>query len=446
LPPRRIALVCVTPRPDADALVELQMPSYGIRRIQAAVIGDPNNPGHVVALIDFGRDDIAAYVERILDFEPDLIGFSIYVWSMSCLIAVAREIKRQRPGCAIVFGGPSARKALFELEPYQRPGEFLDAIVEGDGEFVFREIAALGDLSYESIRLVPGVTAPSNSGWLAAAARPAGFDLDLIPSPYHLGVMEPRQVAYLETYRGCPMSCRFCEWGASSKSRSMFSVQYIANEIGQFERHGSSAVFLLDAGLNLNLRAFHNLREANRRTGYLRKTLFWAEIYPSVIRDEHLRFLEEIGPAYLGVGMQSMDPMVLELQQRPSDSKRFEQAVRNLAQLTTIELQIIAGLPGDSPDGFRRTLDYALSLPASVRAYHCLVLPDALMTRGLPDWNMAFDPGDLSMISCMGWSLDALAAMRDELDQKARRLGGQKGRFWWSFPRQLPRAAAAPFH
>ena len=274
--PRRIALVCVTPRPDADELVSLQMPSYGIRRIQAAIVGDPTNPGHVVELIDFGRDDMAAYVERILDFEPDLIGVSIYVWSMSCLIAVAREIKRRRPGCAIVFGGPSARTALFDLEPYKRPGEFLDAIVEGDGEFVFREIAALGDLSYESIRLVPGVTAPSNSGWLAAAARPAGFDLDLLPSPYHLGMMEPRQVAYLETYRGCPMSCRFCEWGASSKSRSMFSAQYIANEIGQFERHASSAVFLLDAGLNLNLRAFHNLQEANRRTGYLRKTLFWA--------------------------------------------------------------------------------------------------------------------------------------------------------------------------
>ena len=84
--------------------------------------------------------------------------------------------------------------------------------------------------------------------------------------------------------------------------------------------------------------------------------------------------------------MQSMDQAVLKLHQRPSDSPRFEQAVRDLAAVTNIELQIIFGLPGDTPEGFRRTLDYALSLPASVRAYHCLVLPDALMTRGLPDW------------------------------------------------------------
>lgn len=111
--------------------------------------------------------------------------------------------------------------------------------------------------------------------------------------------------------------------------------------------------------------------------------------------------------------------------------------------VTTIELQIIVGLPGDTPAGFLRTLDYALSLPASVRVYHCLVLPDALMTRGLPEWNMRFSPYDLSMTSCLGWSAEALGAMRDELSRRARRLGGKVGRYWWSFPRQLRRQRAA---
>ena len=77
-------------------------------------------------------------------------------------------------------------------------------------------------------------------------------------------------------------------------------------------------------------------------------------------------------------------------------------------------------LPGDTPEGFRRTLDYALSLPASVRVYHCLVLPDALMTRGLPDWNIRFEPRNLAMTSCLGWSEDAIATMRGELDRRAR--------------------------
>jgi radical SAM superfamily enzyme YgiQ (UPF0313 family) len=432
---RRIALVCLTPRPDADELGPLVLPSYGIRRIQAAVVGDADNPGHRVTLIDLGRDDVAAYVRDILAFEPDLVGFSIYVWSTPCMIAVAREIKRRRPGCIIVFGGPSARSALFELELYRDAGSYLDAIVEGDGEDIFREIAALPDLTRAGLQSIAGVTLPAGTGWERTPRRAVTADLDRLQSPFQLDLMRSGDVAYLETYRGCPLSCRFCEWGSSDKAKATFSADYIARELGAFERLRAPAVFLLDAGLNLNIRAFRNLREANRRTGFLKRSLFWAEIYPSVIRDEHVEFLHEIGPTYLGVGMQSMDQAVLRLHQRPGDSPRFEHAVRQLAAVTTIELQIIFGLPGDTPEGFRRTLDYARSLPASVRAYHCLVLPDALMTRGLPDFDMRFNQRDLSMISCLGWSAEAVATMRAELDTRARIAGGKVGRFWWSFPR-----------
>jgi hypothetical protein len=57
------------------------------------------------------------------------------------------------------------------------------------------------------------------------------------------------------------------------------------------------------------------------------------------------------------------------------------------------------------------------------------------MTRGLPDFDLVFDPRDLSMISCLGWSAEALAAMRAELDGRASAANGKVGRFWWSFPR-----------
>jgi radical SAM superfamily enzyme YgiQ (UPF0313 family) len=432
---RRIALVCLTPRPDADELGRLVLPSYGIRRIQAAVVGDPENPGHRVRLVDLACDDVAGYVRDILAFEPDLVGFSIYVWSTLCLVQVAREIKRRRPGCIIVFGGPSARSALFDLALYREAGSYLDAIVEGDGEDIFREIAALPTLSRAGLQSVRGLTLPAGTGWERTESRAAATDLDRLMSPFQLDLMPRGAVAYLETYRGCPLSCRFCEWGSTDKLKAAFSADYIARELQAFDRLRAPAVFLLDAGLNLNIRAFRNLREANRQTGFLKRSLFWAEIYPSVVRDEHIDFLREIGPAYLGVGMQSMDQAVLKLHQRPSDSPRFEQAVRRLAAVTTIELQVIFGLPGDTPEGFRRTLDYALSLPASVRAYHCLVLPDALMTRGLPEFDMVFDQRDLSMISCLGWSAAALAAMRAELGARARAAGGKVGRFWWSFPK-----------
>jgi radical SAM superfamily enzyme YgiQ (UPF0313 family) len=444
LPVRRIALVCMTPRLDTDELGGLELPSFGIRRIQAAAVGDRENPRHEVSLIDLGRDDIAGYVREILAFGPDIVGFSIYVWSTATLVAVAREIKRRRPNCLIVFGGPSARSALFDLNYYRNPADYLDAVVEGDGEIVFRDIAALAELSRSSLETVPGVTVPANHGWRRTPKRKDAIDYDQLESPFQLDLMPKGAVAYLETYRGCPMSCRFCEWGTTEQVKAVFSVDYISREMDAFEKHQAPAVFLLDAGLNLNIRAFRNLREANRRTGFLSKAMLWAEIYPHVIRDEHFEFLSEIGPTYLGVGMQSMDQAVLKLHQRPSESHRFEEAVRALAAITNIELQVIFGLPGDTPDGFRRTLDYALSLPASVRAYHCLVLPDALMTRGLRSFDLRFDPRNLAVISCLGWSEEAIGGMRGELDRLSASRGGKRGRYWWSFPGTQPAHAMAP--
>jgi radical SAM superfamily enzyme YgiQ (UPF0313 family) len=428
----------MTPRPDADELSNLRLPSYGVRRVQAAIMGDRNNPGHKVALVDLGREDVDGYVREILAFDPDLVGFSIFVWSTPILVAVAREIKRRRPACLIVFGGPSARTALFDLNYYRCAADYLDVVVEGDGEIVFRDVAALPDLSRVSLERLPGLTLPANGGWLRKTKRTEQVDLNTIASPFELELMPAGAVAYLETYRGCPMSCRFCEWGTSEQVKAVFSTDYISGELRAFDRLGAPAVFLLDAGLNLNIRAFRNLREANRQTGFLKKAMLWAEIYPSVVRDEHLEFLTEIGPTYLGVGMQSMDQAVLKLHQRPSESARFEQAVRNLSAVTNIELQIIFGLPGDTPEGFRRTLDYALSLPASVRAYHCLVLPDALMTRGLRNFDLRFNPRNLAMISCLGWSEDDVKEMRGELDRRSRAKDGKRGEYWWSFPRPQP--------
>ena len=431
---RRIALVCMTPEIDTKEALQ-RLPSYGIRRILASVADDPELAGSEITLIDYGRSDVNAYVRALDTFKPDLVGMSIYVWSTPCLVEAARQLKARRPECTIVFGGPSARTALFNLPPYCQSHTYLDALVSTDGEFVFREIARLPELSRQGLKSVPGLDIPTPEGWIHTGPRPLLTELDTIASPFQLGLMPRNSVAYLETFRGCPLSCTFCEWGASEGSKAVFSHDYIVRELEAFAEDNVPAVFLLDAGLNLNTRGFRNLCTAEAQVGFLRTTNFWCEIYPTFVRDEHLEFLASIGPSYLGVGLQSLDPAVLKAHDRPFDRKRFEAAVPQLAKLTNVELQIILGLPGDSPEGFRRTLDFARSFDVGVRAYHCLVLPDALMTRGRAEWDMVYDPYNLNMISCLGWTQSNLHEMRAYLTAEALACGGTAGQFWWFFPR-----------
>jgi radical SAM superfamily enzyme YgiQ (UPF0313 family) len=433
--PHRIALVCMTPPTDASEMSDLSLPSFGVRRILAAVVADRERTGARVALFDGKRPDVEAFVESIEAFEPDLVGFSAYVWSTPCLVEVARRLKRRRPERAVVFGGPSARTAVFDLPPYGAPHAFLDALVESDGEEVFRDVVRLSELSRAALESVPGLVLPAPDGWRRTPPRPAIRALDGIPSPYQLGLMRDQEVAYLETYRGCPFSCAFCEWGASDPARSAFSADYLERELRAFEGLRAPAVCSIDAGLNLNARAFRNLCEAESRVGFLRTARFWSEVYPSHLREEHLAFLASVRATFIGVGLQSSDARVLAGLGRPFDVRRLETVVQQLSGLGETELQIIFGLPGDSPEGFRRTLDFARSMRVAVRAYHCLVLPDALLTRSRPEWQIRFDPTTHEMLSCSGWSAEDLLATRAWISEEALAARGAAGRYWWYFPR-----------
>lgn len=431
---RKLALVCSSP-PFDGAEMPLPMPSYGIHRVHAAAkSGDYPHPVDV-RFFDLGHMGAEAGVQAILDFAPDLVGFSVYVWSMATLLKAAADIRAKQPSALFLFGGPSARRDAFDHPHYQERGRVVDAICEGDGEAVIRDLMAMPRLDRETLAATPGLftRAEGSSDWRCSGMLP-GLPMDAIPSPYQMGLMPPEHVAYLETYRGCPLSCRFCAWGVTRPAREVFPTDYLKQELDTFRALKAPAVFLLDAGLNLNGKGFRNLAEAQKQSGFLAEALFWAEIYPTLAKPEHIEFLASVGTAYLGVGLQSIDERVLKAHDRPFDMRRFAPAVEELSKVAGLEIQIIMGLPEDTPEGFRKTLDYALTMPVtSVRVYHCLVLPDALLSRAKPEWKLDFDPVNMAMRSNHTWSAKELTAMRHELNERVAKRGGEGGEYWWSF-------------
>ena len=152
--------------------------------------------------IVFKREPIASYVQHMQ--EPTVCGFSCYIWNQQYCLAMARAIRAQWPNCVIVFGGPNANS---EHTKY----DFVDCIIMGEGESVFVDI----------LRTV------------AQGRRPELFypkqritELN-IPSPYLTGVFDtiiaqnPDVIwaMTLETNRGCPFACSFCDWGSVTYSK-----------------------------------------------------------------------------------------------------------------------------------------------------------------------------------------------------------------------------------
>ena len=395
--------------------------NYAIRKVQAAALADPALADWELHVLDLRTVDAEQFLARIEDLDPDFIGASTYVWSFPTFVELARLLKASRPDRTIVFGGPSARPEMFALAPFREGPTWVDALVVGEGEEAIREILGLAERGREELRQVKGLAVSTGTGWALTPDRPLP-PLDSLASPYVMGLVggdpsNPRATGHLETFRGCPLSCTFCQWGDLSGSSSrVFSQEYLAGELRAFQENYLRHVFIIDAALNLNQKAFRNLAAAEREVGFFRENHLITEVYPSHITDEHIEFIANSRDVTLGIGVQSLDKDVLKGVERPFDESRFRRIVEDLvavAPRTTIEL--IVGLPGDGPARFRETLDRALEIGCGVRVYRCLVLPNALMTRAPASFAMEFDPYTLKMHACLGWPRHELEAMLDEL-------------------------------
>jgi len=430
---RRIALLTL----DANMLRDEEWApfNYAVRRIHAAVLADPALRDAEVELFEgWSPDDLERLSAEVEAFDPDIVGASVYLWSFPTFVEIARRVKRARPERLVVFGGPSARPAMFELAPYRDAVRAVDVLVVRDGEECFREIVQLTDRSETALRGIRGLAIATGDGYVEMPPRTQDTPLDLLASPYQMDLVPDRITAHLETFRGCPLSCAFCEWGAGDRTSRVFSVDYLVRELEAFRRLQTRGAFLVDAALNLNARAFRNLSAAEAQVRFFRDTLFSCEIYPTLIKDEHLEFLSSVKIHHIGVGLQSYDKEVLARIERPFDPRKFEHGLAALAQVTEPTCEIIMGLPGDSPATFRNTLDRVMEQPCNFLVYHCLVLPDGLMTRAPKGSNMDFDPYSLKMRSCWGWSEKDFRDTIELLDDLVQRTGGSQGEYYWLLP------------
>src|SRR5690606_8729555 len=122
-------------------------------------------------------------------------------------------------------------------------------------------------------------------------------------------------------------------------------------------RHGVMGALEVDAGLNLNQHAFRNLRAAADLTGFFANRSLVCEVYPAAVKKEHLEFLGSVHQPLVGIGLQSFDNDVLKHVELSYDEARFENTLQQLREVAHVAVEIILGLPGDSPENFRKTFE-----------------------------------------------------------------------------------------
>lgn len=339
----------------------------------------------------FIDEDPAAVAARVAAGEPGLVGFSCYVWNVERSLATARALKALLPGCRVVLGGPEAGGLAADILGSQPA---VDFVATGEGEETFRRLLRALALGDGEPGCVPGL-ALRREGAVRKTPEAPLIELKGMPSPFLQGrVHEPRDAAFVivETSRGCPFTCKFCDWGPR-KMRYMDLDRVEADLAYALERWDyvatNDADILMEKGRALEvMRRFLRLSEGRDAVLGIETNPvhLWPEVVDLVARNPR-KF-------YFAFGLQSVSPEVNRLMDRPFDLSKIESRLDRFQAAcpeTDFHFSLIFGMHGDTLAGFRDSVEWALRRrPARLALNQCLALPGSRLHQQARDLGVSF--------------------------------------------------------
>ncbi|MCA8958672.1 MAG: radical SAM protein [Planctomycetes bacterium] len=325
--------------------------------------------------------------------EPQFVGLSLYLWNVERSLHLAREIKARSPATTILIGGPEVAPG----QSFVLGSDGFDIAVTGEAEDRFAELMTRL-LDRRDVTDIPGVAVRQPDGTLSrpsAEPRP-DFALATYPSPYLAGTLpiDPQRASYVETVRGCASKCTYCFYPRSSTSLRTLDPEATGSLIAALRRGGARDVVFLDPTFN-HRTGFEEVLAAITAANPDRQLSMFAEVRPEGLTAVHAAGLAAAGFRKLEIGLQSVNVKTLERVQRYGNPQRVAEAARMLRD-HGIELLIdlIIGLPGDTPDDVARGVDFLIEhdLGRFAQVFPLSVLPGTAMRNLAASYGIEFDP------------------------------------------------------
>lgn len=331
-----------------------------------------------LSIFDDSAEDIA---KTINDRKPDFICFSAYIWNANLIKEILPRIDQ---GFKVVGG------------PHALDNDFLDhgadAVVIGEGEEILKEIFENRLKGTHQGRLTDLTKLP-----LLYDKVPNIDDYEWLP---------------VETSRGCPMKCGYCAW-SSQEQQTMryYDMDHIFKELDIVLSSKIKWVYLCDSSLLFN-------KERGR------KILKFCAKHKKPIRFEFaigqldkdiIEALLEMPESEYNFGVQTTNPPALKAISRAFNKEIFEREYNALAVNHNVTVDAIYGLPEDSIDGYKRTLDYMAALPnvRRILTNPLILLPGSPYWHQKEKWGFVYDPKTYLLIRSNHWSEKDMQEARD---------------------------------
>ncbi len=325
-----------------------------------ACVGEKLQP--CVELVEFTiNESLENILEGIWKRQPEVIGFSCYIWNWKLIREILTELPKILPDTEIWLGGPEVT--------YDGPGllnEFpqVTGIMVGEGEITFREVL-------EQYLQEEKGTVAERFGQIPGLCLASGYTApreltDLTTLPFLYEDMEPftNRIIYYETSRGCPYRCSYCLSSIDKKVR-LRDISVVKRELQFFLDQNVKQVKFIDRTFNCDhkhaMEIWQYIYEHDNGV-----TNFHFEISADILREEEIALLNRFRPglAQLEIGVQSTNPETIRAIHRVMDVDKLEKIVAAIHRGQNIHqhLDLIVGLPYEDYESFGRSFDWVYGM------------------------------------------------------------------------------------
>ena len=321
---------------------------------------------------------------------PFLAGFSCCVWNFEYNKALAKRLKASFPECIVVFGGHNIPEgsSLIEEESY------IDILVHGEGEEPFHEL--LKALPAANLSCVPNIAFRGNHNTIIETEKKDFSDIDNYPSSYLSGVFDHLVgdnpdvdfLAVLETNRGCPFSCSYCDWCAGKAVR-FFPMERIKAEIQWMSDNKIEYCFCADSNFGMfprDLEIVDYIVDRKIKTGYPK---VFRPCYAKNSDDNVFEISKKLNSVEMDKGAtlayQTLsDDALVNVNRKNLTLDKFANILSkyNEAGIPSYS-ELILGLPGETYESFCGGICELLEAGQhnSISVYHCEMLVNSEMAQ-----------------------------------------------------------------